>query len=67
MASTLTEATGPVPAARRQAVALPLAPLAVLIGRNGSGKSNALDAPEVLSRLVKGTEVRDALDGTSLA
>jgi predicted ATPase len=42
---------------------LPLAPLSVLIGRNGSGKSNALDALEVLSRLAQGQEVRDALDG----
>lgn len=42
---------------------LPLAPLTVLIGRNGSGKSNALDALEVLSRLAQGEEVRDALDG----
>lgn len=46
-------------------VAVPLAPLTVLIGRNGSGKSNALDALEVLSRLAKGTDIRDALDGVS--
>ncbi len=46
-------------------VVLPLAPLTVLIGRNGAGKSNALDALEVLSRLAKGTEIRDALDGVS--
>ncbi|MGH3977880.1 MAG: AAA family ATPase [Pseudonocardiaceae bacterium] len=44
-------------------VVLPLAPLTVLIGRNGGGKSNALDALEVLSRLAKGGEIRDALDG----
>lgn len=42
---------------------LPLAPLTILIGRNGSGKSNALDALEILSRLAAGDEVRDALDG----
>lgn len=48
-----------------RAVTLPLAPLAVLIGRNGGGKSNALDALEVLSRLAKGTEIREALDGVS--
>ena len=42
---------------------MPLAPLTVMIGRNGSGKSNALDALEVLSRLAQGEEVRDALDG----
>ncbi len=46
-------------------VVLPLAPLTVLIGRNGAGKSNALDALEVLSRLAKGTEIRDVLDGVS--
>lgn len=42
---------------------MPLAPLNVLVGRNGSGKSNALDALEALSRLAQGGEVRDALDG----
>lgn len=44
-------------------VVLPITPLTVLIGRNGSGKSNALDGLEVLSRLAKGNEIRDALDG----
>lgn len=44
-------------------VTVPLEPLTVLIGRNGSGKSNALDALEVLSRLARGEEVRDALEG----
>ncbi|MCY7340407.1 MAG: AAA family ATPase [Pseudonocardia sp.] len=43
--------------------ALPLSPLTILIGRNGGGKSNALDGLEVLSRLAKGGEIRDALDG----
>ncbi|MEV7779697.1 AAA family ATPase [Kitasatospora sp. NPDC088351] len=33
---------------------LPLTPLTLLIGRNSSGKSNALDALEVLSRLAQG-------------
>lgn len=42
---------------------LPLQDLTVLIGRNGSGKSNALDALMVLSRLALGEPVRDALDG----
>ncbi|WP_234443930.1 AAA family ATPase [Streptomyces sp. NRRL S-1868] len=42
---------------------LPLAPLTVLIGRNSSGKSNALDGLDVLSRLAEGEEIRDALDG----
>ncbi|NEA34493.1 AAA family ATPase [Streptomyces sp. SID13031] len=42
---------------------IPLEPLTILIGRNGSGKSNALDAIEVLAQLAKGEEVRDALEG----
>ncbi|EYT84537.1 chromosome segregation protein SMC [Streptomyces sp. Tu 6176] len=42
---------------------LPLQDLTVLIGRNGSGKSNALDGLMVLSRLAQGEPVRDALDG----
>jgi len=42
---------------------LPLSPLTVLIGRNGSGKSNALDALEILARLAAGDEVLDALGG----
>lgn len=44
-------------------VTLPLEPLTLLIGRNGSGKSNALDALEFLSRMARGDEVRDALEG----
>ncbi|MFJ5310002.1 AAA family ATPase [Streptomyces sp. NPDC088350] len=42
---------------------LPLRDLTVLIGRNGSGKSNALDALMVLSRLALGEPLREALDG----
>ncbi len=42
---------------------MPVSPLTILIGRNGGGKSNALDALEVLSRLARGGEIRDALDG----
>jgi predicted ATPase len=42
---------------------LPLSQLTVLIGRNASGKSNALDALEILARLAAGDEVRDALTG----
>ncbi|MEU6487810.1 ATP-binding protein [Streptomyces sp. NPDC046887] len=42
---------------------LPLHDLTVLIGRNGSGKSNALDGLMVLSRLAMGEPVRDVLDG----
>ncbi len=44
-------------------VTLPLANLTVLIGRNGSGKSNALDALEILSRLARGDDVRDTIEG----
>lgn len=44
-------------------VTVPLERLTLFIGRNGSGKSNALDALEVLSRLARGDEVRDALEG----
>lgn len=44
-------------------VILPLEPLTLLIGRNGSGKSNGLDALEVVSRLARAEEVRDSLEG----
>lgn len=33
-----------------------------MIGRNGSGKSNALDGLEVLARLAKGGDIRDELN-----
>lgn len=42
---------------------LPLNPVTILIGRNGAGKSNALDGLEVLSRLAEGDDLADALDG----
>ncbi|MEU6233082.1 ATP-binding protein [Kitasatospora sp. NPDC047058] len=42
---------------------LPLAPLTVLHGPAGVGKSNALDALAVLSRLALGEEITDSLDG----
>lgn len=42
---------------------LPLDRLTVLTGRNSAGKSNALDAAEVLSRLASGEDLYDALDG----
>ncbi|MDQ4032460.1 MAG: ATP-binding protein [Actinomycetota bacterium] len=42
---------------------LPVDPVTVLTGRNSSGKSNALDGIEVLSRLASGEELTDALDG----
>jgi predicted ATPase len=41
---------------------LPLAPLTTLIGRNSSGKSNALDGLEVLSRLARGEDITEALE-----
>ncbi|MEU9131038.1 ATP-binding protein [Kitasatospora sp. NPDC048540] len=43
---------------------LPLSPLTVLHGPSGVGKSNALDALAVLSRLALGEEIRPSLDGT---
>lgn len=43
---------------------LPLDDFTLLVGRNGSGKSNALDGLWVLSRLASGDDIRDALDGT---
>ncbi len=42
---------------------IPLRPLTLLVGRNGSGKSNVLDALAVLSALAGGGTIRDALDG----
>lgn len=42
---------------------IPLNPLTLLVGRNGSGKSNVLDALAVLSALASGATIRDALDG----
>ncbi|MER7708829.1 ATP-binding protein [Kitasatospora sp. NPDC097605] len=42
---------------------LPLAPLTVLHGPAGVGKSNALDALAVLSRLALGEEIATSLDG----
>jgi len=43
---------------------LPLSEFTLLIGRNGSGKSNALDALVALARLSSGDDVRDALEGS---
>lgn len=42
---------------------LPLGELTLVVGRNGSGKSNALDGLWALSRLAQGDDIRDALDG----
>lgn len=43
---------------------LPLSELTLLIGKNGSGKSNAIDGLTALARLAEGDDVRDALDGS---
>ena len=40
-----------------------LVPLTLLVGRNGSGKSNVIDGLAVLSALAGGATIRDALDG----
>jgi energy-coupling factor transporter ATP-binding protein EcfA2 len=42
---------------------LPLEDLTLLVGRNGSGKSNALDGLWALARMAQGDDIRDALDG----
>ncbi|MCY3560912.1 MAG: ATP-binding protein [bacterium] len=62
MAATLVELTLPSFKSLRQ-VRVPLRPLTLLVGRNGSGKSNVLDALAVLSSLASGGTIRDALDG----
>ncbi|GAA1853316.1 ATP-binding protein [Myceligenerans crystallogenes] len=40
---------------------LPIDPTTILIGRNGSGKSNVLDALDVMARLVRGGTLAEAL------
>jgi predicted ATP-dependent endonuclease of OLD family len=45
-----------------QGATLRLSDMTVLIGRNSSGKSNALDGLEVLPRLAAGVDIVDALD-----
>lgn len=62
MAATLVELRLPAFKSLRK-VRIPLRPLTLLVGRNGSGKSNVLDALAVLSALAGGGTVRDALDG----
>lgn len=42
---------------------LPLDELTLLVGRNGSGKSNALDGLWALTRLAQGGDLREVLDG----
>lgn len=46
-----------------QAATLPISQTTILIGRNSTGKSNALDGLEVLARLATGDDLGDALDG----
>lgn len=41
---------------------LPIDPTTILIGRNGSGKSNVLDALDVLARLVDARDIKEALE-----
>lgn len=43
---------------------LPLQDLTLLIGRNGSGKSNAIDGLQVLAKLALGEDIRDAVEGS---
>ena len=62
MAATLVELRLPAFKSLRR-VRVPLGPLTLLVGRNGSGKSNVLDALAVLSSLAGGGTIRDALDG----
>lgn len=50
-----------------EAQELPLDSMTLLIGRNGSGKSNALDALEVLARLATGGDVREVLESRTVA
>lgn len=42
---------------------LPLRDLTLIIGRNGAGKSNAIDGLQVLAKLAQGEDVRDAIEG----
>lgn len=62
VAATLTELRLPAFKNMRK-TRIPLGPLTLLVGRNGSGKSNVLDALAVLSALASGATLRDALDG----
>lgn len=43
--------------------AIPIDPLTLIVGRNGSGKSNILDGLAVLSAFAAGGDLRDSLDG----
>ena len=64
MAATLIELRLPAFKSLQRA-RVPLRPLTLLVGRNGSGKSNVLDALAVLSSLAGGGTIRDALDGAA--
>ncbi len=46
---------------------LPLGDLTLLVGRNGSGKSNALEGLETLALLAQGEDIRDSIDGSRLS
>lgn len=45
---------------------LPLADLTLVVGRNGSGKSNALDGLWALARLAQGDDIRGGRDGPAV-
>lgn len=45
-----------------QRASLPLAPLTLLIGANASGKSNALEALQMLSRMARGQYLQDVFN-----
>lgn len=62
VASELTELRLPRFKSVRDA-AIPVRPLTLIVGRNGSGKSNVLDGLAVLTALASGNDLRDALDG----
>jgi len=62
MVAQLTELRLPSFKSVKDAV-IPITPLTLLVGRNGSGKSNALDGLMVLSALATGRDLRSALDG----
>jgi predicted ATPase len=42
---------------------LPISELTLLVGRNGSGKPNALDGLWALNRLATGEDIKDAIEG----
>ena len=62
MAATLVELRLPAFKSLREAH-IPLRPMTLLVGRNGSGKSNVLDALAAISSLASGGTIREAIDG----